>query len=80
MRSIAARGARGIYARAPGAEESVDVTSLIAFFLAAAVLAGLLVEPARADPKQVFIPLFVYRTGSYAVQGIPSTQTASSIN
>jgi branched-chain amino acid transport system substrate-binding protein len=39
--------------------------------LAAVLAAALLAAPALAQPKEVFIPLFVYRTGPYAVQGVP---------
>jgi branched-chain amino acid transport system substrate-binding protein len=39
--------------------------------LAAALLAGPMLAAGWAQPKEVFIPLLVYRTGAYAPSGIP---------
>ncbi len=39
--------------------------------LAAALLAGPMLATGWAQPKEVFIPLLVYRTGAYAPSGIP---------
>jgi branched-chain amino acid transport system substrate-binding protein len=39
--------------------------------LAAILAAGPLAGTALAQPKEIFIPVFVYRTGPYAVNGIP---------
>jgi branched-chain amino acid transport system substrate-binding protein len=39
--------------------------------LAAALVAGPLLAAAAAQPKEMFIPLLVYRTGAYAPSGIP---------
>ena len=39
--------------------------------LAAALVAGPLLATATAQPKEMFIPLLVYRTGAYAPSGIP---------
>jgi branched-chain amino acid transport system substrate-binding protein len=45
-------------------------TALIGL-LAAALVAGPLLATAVAQPKEMFIPLLVYRTGAYAPSGIP---------
>jgi branched-chain amino acid transport system substrate-binding protein len=45
-------------------------TALIGL-LAAALVAGPLLTAATAQPKEMFIPLLVYRTGAYAPSGIP---------
>jgi branched-chain amino acid transport system substrate-binding protein len=45
-------------------------TALIGI-LAAALVAGPLLATAVAQPKEMFIPLLVYRTGAYAPSGIP---------
>jgi branched-chain amino acid transport system substrate-binding protein len=45
-------------------------TTLIGL-LAAALVAGPLLTAATAQPKEMFIPLLVYRTGAYAPSGIP---------
>src|SRR5713101_10217198 len=39
--------------------------------LATALVAGPLLAAAWAQPKEMFIPLLVYRTGAYAPSGIP---------
>ena len=39
--------------------------------LAVLLTIGLVVRPAVAQPKEVFIPLLVYRTGPYSPSGIP---------
>ncbi len=39
--------------------------------LAAALVAGPLLAVASAQPKEMFVPLLVYRTGAYAPSGIP---------
>src|SRR2546428_11230106 len=51
-------------------EEEVMSKILIAV-LALAVLAGPMAPAAFAQPKEMFIPLLVYRTGPYAPSGIP---------
>ena len=45
-------------------------TALIGM-LSAALVAGPLLAAAVAQPKEMFIPLLVYRTGAYAPSGIP---------
>ncbi|PYM29065.1 MAG: ABC transporter permease [Candidatus Rokuibacteriota bacterium] len=45
-------------------------TALIGM-LSAALVAGPLLATATAQPKEMFIPLLVYRTGAYAPSGIP---------
>ena len=44
---------------------------LVISFLAGILAAGPLVGTGLAQPKEVFIPLLVYRTGPYASSGIP---------
>src|SRR5438445_11428216 len=39
--------------------------------LAAALIAGPMASAVHAQPKEMFIPLLVYRTGPYAPSGIP---------
>jgi branched-chain amino acid transport system substrate-binding protein len=52
-------------------QEDQNMTRLVIGLLAGALTAGPLVGVGLAQPKEIFIPLLVYRTGPYAVQGIP---------
>jgi len=49
----------------------MDVRRLVIGFLAGVLAAGPLAGAGLAQPKDVFIPLLVYRTGPYASSGIP---------
>src|SRR6266540_6564000 len=49
----------------------MDVRRLVISFLAGILAAGPLSGAASAQPKEIFIPLLVYRTGPYASSGTP---------
>src|SRR5262245_38510713 len=62
-------------ARGPG-HRVVLTRAVIVAWLTAPLLAGILAigplaGPAGAEPRELFIPLLVYRTGPYAPSGIP---------
>ena len=49
----------------------MTLKTLMSGALAAALVAGPMAAAAPAQPKEMFIPLLVYRTGPYAPSGIP---------
>jgi len=49
----------------------MTLKTLLSGALAAALVAGPMAAAAPAQPKEMFIPLLVYRTGPYAPSGIP---------
>ena len=49
----------------------MTLKTLLSGALAAALVAGPMAAAATAQPKEMFIPLLVYRTGPYAPSGIP---------
>ena len=49
----------------------MSLKTLLGGALAVALVAGPLLAAAVAQPKEMFIPLLVYRTGAYAPSGIP---------
>ena len=49
----------------------MTLKTLLSGALAAALVAGPMATAAPAQPKEMFIPLLVYRTGPYAPSGIP---------
>src|SRR5213079_903007 len=49
----------------------MSLKTLLSGALAAALVAGPMAAAAPAQPKEMFIPLLVYRTGPYAPSGIP---------
>src|SRR5213079_2817254 len=49
----------------------MSLKTLLSGALAAALVAGPMAAEVRAQPKELFIPLLVYRTGPYAPSGIP---------
>jgi branched-chain amino acid transport system substrate-binding protein len=49
----------------------MDARRLVMFFCAVILATGPLSAPALAQPKEVFIPQLVYRTGPYASSGTP---------
>src|SRR5216110_2003783 len=49
----------------------MSLKTLLGGALAVALVAGPMAAEVRAQPKEMFIPLLVYRTGPYAPSGIP---------
>ena len=49
----------------------MSVKRLLIGILAAAVIAGPMLGAVSAQPKEIFIPLLVYRTGPFAPSGVP---------
>src|SRR5256886_11079505 len=49
----------------------MTLKTLLSGALAAALVAGPMAAAAPAQPKEMFIPLLVYRTGPFAPSGIP---------